>query len=70
MQLEQTAVLAKQSKRWDLSKIGGHKLKLIRMMMLVSGVALIALSFHRTEHMLINIVFGVALLSLYVITGE
>jgi len=63
-------MLAKQIKRWDLSKIGGHKLKMIRMMTLVLGVNCIALSNHVPEYKLIFIVFGVALLSLYVITGE
>ena len=62
-------MLAKQIKRWDLSKIGGHNLKTVRMMLLVLGVNCISLSNHIHEYRLIFIVFGVALLSLYVITG-
>ena len=70
MQLEQTAVIAKQIKWWDLSKIGGHKLKLIRILILISGVNCIALNSHVPEYRLIFIVFGMALLSLYVFSGE
>ena len=63
-------MLAKQIKWWDLSKIGGHKLKTIiraaiRSAILFLGVLLIAQAIQIHEHSVLFVIVGSALLGVY-----